>query len=76
MSLKAIALIVSIVMPADRPDITHVERVVSFDACWAAAKEFAERDLTATLRERSALGLKATCGFMEVPGEDDGELKP
>lgn len=76
MSLKAIALIVAVVMPADRPDIRHVEPQPSFDVCWHAAKEFAERDLSDTLRSKGAIGLMATCGFMEVPGEDDGELKP
>lgn len=75
MSLKAIALIVAVVMPADRPDIRHVERQPSFDVCWQAAKEFADRDLSDTLRSKGALGLKATCGYVET-GEDDGELRP
>lgn len=74
---KAIALIVSVIMPADQPDINHVERVKDFQSCWAAAKEFAERDLSDALRARGALGLKATCGFMERPSSSgEEELEP
>lgn len=76
MSIKAIALIVSVIMPADQPDINHVERAKDFPSCWAAAKEFAERDLSDALRARGALGLKATCGFMERPGEEGKDLEP
>lgn len=74
---KAIALIVSVIMPADQPDINHVERAKDFPSCWAAAKEFAERDLSDALRARGALGLKATCGFMERPANPgEEELEP
>lgn len=68
-SAKAIVLIVSIVMPADQPDINHVRREPSFDACWAAARAFTERDLSDGLRASGAVGLKATCGYQEMPSE-------
>ena len=74
--LKAIALIVSVIMPADQPDINHVERVKDFAVCWQMAKDFAERDLSEALRARGALGLKATCGFMERPGDGPEEQNP
>jgi len=70
-SAKIIALVVSIVMPGDQPDVTHMERQPSFDECWAAAKAFTERDLSDTLRKQGALGLKATCGYYEMPSRDE-----
>lgn len=75
-ALKAIVLVVSVIMPADKPDINHVERMKDFPACWGAAKEFTERDLSDSLKSQGALGLKATCGFYEVPGEGDEEQNP
>lgn len=68
---KAVVLIMSVVMPQDVPDINHVARMKSFDACWEAAKDFAEHDLSDALREKGALGLKATCGYQELESRSE-----
>lgn len=68
---KAIVLVMSIMMPQDVPDVNHVMRMKSFDECWAAAKAFTERDLTETMRAGGAVGLKATCGYQELPSSDN-----
>lgn len=68
-SAKVVLLIVSIIMPQEQPDVNHVAKMKSFDDCWAAAKEFTERDLTEDLRQKGALGFKATCGYMEKPSD-------
>ena len=70
-SAKAIVLIVSIVMPGDAPDINHMAKMKSFDDCWSDAREFVERDLTEDMRQHGALGLKATCGYYEMPSEQN-----
>lgn len=70
-STKTIVLILSIIMPRDEPDINHIQKVSSFEECWAAAKEFTERDLTEDMREHGALGLKATCAYQELKSERD-----
>jgi hypothetical protein len=67
---KTIVLILSIVMPQDVPDVTHIMRMQSFDKCWSAAKEFTERDLSDAVRDSGAVGLKATCGYQEMPSSE------
>lgn len=64
---KSILLVLSIMMPREAPDVDHVVKVGSFDECWAAAREFTERDLTDVLRDQGAIGLKATCAYREMP---------
>lgn len=66
---KIIFLIVSIGMPGQAPDVNHAMKMKSFDDCWAAAKEFTERDLTEDMRGHGAIGLKATCGYQEQPSQ-------
>lgn len=66
---KGIALILSVVMPGEVPDINHVMKMDSFEHCWDAAKDFVEHDLTEELRSHGAIGLKATCGYMELPSD-------
>jgi len=68
---KTIVLVLSVIMPQDVPDIDHMMKVKSFDDCWAAAREFVERDLSDALRERGAIGLKATCAYREMPSEEN-----
>jgi len=68
---KAIYLVVSIMMPRDQPDIDHMAKVDSFEHCWKAAREFTEKDLTDDLRAHGALGLKATCGYQEMPSTSE-----
>lgn len=68
---KAVVLVVSIIMPGDVPDVNHVTRMHSFDECWASAREFTERDLTDAMRGGGAVGLKATCGYQEMPSRDE-----
>lgn len=66
---KTIFLVMSIMMPRDVPDIDHAMRMDSFDSCWSAAKEFVEKDMSEELRSHGALGLKATCGYQEMPSD-------
>lgn len=66
---KVIVLVVSIVMPANMPDIQHVQRMESFDACWTGAKAYMEHDLSDEMRARGAVGLSAACGFQELPSQ-------
>lgn len=67
MSVKIVALIVSIIMPQAQPDVDHVTIMKDLTSCWVAAKEFTDHDLSDAMRERGAIGLKATCAFREAP---------
>ena len=70
-SAKTVVLIVSIVMPADVPDVSHVEQMKSLDACWVAAREYVEHGLAESTRERGAIGLKAGCAYQESNSEEN-----
>lgn len=67
---KVVFLIITVMMPGEQPDINHAMKMKSFDACWAAAKDFTEHDLTEELRSHGAVGMKATCGYQEMPSHD------
>lgn len=70
-SAKIIVLMVSIVMPGDQPDVNHIERMKDFASCWDAAKSFTERDLTEDMRNKGALGFKASCAYLEKPSQSE-----
>lgn len=69
MTGKIIVLIVSIVMPRDVPDIQHVTKMESFEACWDGAKAFLAHDLTDVMREKGAVGLSAACAYQDLPSQ-------
>jgi hypothetical protein len=54
---KIIVLIASILMPRDVPDVDHVQKMASFEECWAAAQDFMSHELTESMREKGAIGL-------------------
>ncbi len=66
---KIIVLIVAIVMPPQVPDIQHVQKMDSFDACWAGAKAYLDHDLTDQMRARGAIGLSASCAYQAPPSQ-------
>ena len=65
--MREIMLIVTIIMPGDRPDIRHHETRSTMDACWADAKAYMDRPMSAEVRHLGALGLGASCAFVEKP---------
>ena len=69
-SAKVIALVLTVIMPGDTPDINHTVRQESFEACWREARSFVERDLSESLRSQGAIGLAAACAYKELPSEE------
>lgn len=68
--LKTIVLVLSVIMPADRPDITRTAPMPDIESCWAAARDFVARnELTEEMRAHGALGFGASCGAIEKPSQ-------
>jgi hypothetical protein len=64
-SAKVVMLILRVIMPGETPDVTHMQKMESVQACMEAAGEYLSHDLSEAMREKGALGLGATCAFHE-----------
>ena len=67
MSAKMIVLVLSILMPGETPDIRHMMKMQSMEACWDGAKDYMAHDMTDELRTHGAIGMSVTCAYQEMP---------
>lgn len=66
---KVIVLIMSIVMPPNVPDVTHIQKMDNFESCWDGAKDYMTHELSEEMRSHGAIGLSAACSFLERPSQ-------
>lgn len=59
--IRKILLILTLVMPPDKDDITHAVRVSTMDECWQKAAEFVQRPMP---NYEGAIGLEAGCAII------------
>ncbi len=66
MNTAVVLLIIAYAMPGRVPDITMKVDEPSLEICWLEAKEFVDRGVPDSLKEKGAVGLYAGC---RVPSE-------
>ena len=68
--MKEVLLIVSILMPGQKPDIKHQVTGLTMEECFEQAKDFIGHELTDAMREHGAIGYGATCMGREQPSTE------
>ena len=69
--MKEVLLIVSILMPGQKPDIQHQVTGLTMEECFEQAKDFIGHELTDAMREHGAIGYSATCMWREKPSMEN-----
>ena len=71
LTAKHIMLILGIIMPPDKPDVMHRKPMASLEECWQAAQEFVARSIPDAARAGGAIGMGATCVWVEEPSVEN-----
>jgi hypothetical protein len=69
--MKEFALIITLIMPGDQPDVRHLEPAPSIEACFVAAKKFLAKPLTEDMKAHGVIGVAAACAWREEPKKGD-----
>jgi hypothetical protein len=69
--MKEIALIITLIMPADKPDIQRMKPVTSIEECLVSAKKFLDMPIDEAMKKEGIIGLGATCAWREKQSDGD-----